>query len=128
MEDLITTLSVLECELHTPATRHDHRRLTDLLHPDFLEFGRSGNTYTRADILDRLPAETDHETVHAQDFDAYPLADDIVLLTYKSAHVSADGQLEHHTLRSSLWKRSRSKWQMVFHQGTATTAFEPNTP
>ena len=48
---LLEELRSLETELHKDETRHDRQRMETLLHPDFIEFGRSGTRYTRADIL-----------------------------------------------------------------------------
>lgn len=122
---LLSTLCELERELHQPQCRGDRERLVQLLAPEFREFGRSGATYRRDDMLLRLPAETETPEIHAQDFAAHKLSDSIVLLTYRSAHVSSSGELFRHTNRSSIWCLGSSGWQMVFHQGTPTAAFDP---
>lgn len=36
------------------------------------------------------------------------------------------GALEHDTSRTSIRQRSGNGWQLCFHQGTATAAFEPD--
>jgi hypothetical protein len=95
----------------------------ELLHPDFHEFGRSGASYTKDDVLERLPAESEPVQVHAQGFSVKELAESVFLLTYRSATISASGVLERHANRSSVWKREPSGWQVIFHQGTATEAF-----
>ncbi len=122
--ELLAHLRVLEIELHRPAARSDAARLDALLHPDFLEFGRSGRSYTKADILTRLPAAAGHATVIADRFALRLLAPDVALLTYRSANRGAEGALELHALRASIWQRSGSAWRMSFHQGTATAAFD----
>lgn len=126
-EDLLQTLRALECELHGPQARGDAARLARLLHPEFREFGRSGRSYTYEDIVPRLLAEPaagpQVVAVHAQDFALSPLAEDLALLTYRSAHRGAAGALERHTNRSSIWRRGPAGWQMLFHQGTPTDAF-----
>jgi hypothetical protein len=48
---LLEELRSLETELHTTEARRNWQRMEMLLHPDFVEFGRSGTRYTRADIL-----------------------------------------------------------------------------
>jgi hypothetical protein len=122
-EETLSTLRALECELHEPKARRDAERLGQLLHLDFHEFGRSGRSYTRAEILERLQAETQATKVHAQDFRLLNLADSAYLLTYRSAHVAVSGLLERHTNRASVWRRESDGWQMVFHQGTPTDRF-----
>lgn len=121
---LLSTLCELECELHQPKCRGDRERLTQLLDPDFKEFGRSGSSYTRDDTLMLLPTELELPKIHAQDFAVQKLSDSIVLLTYRSAHVNPSGELFRHTNRSSIWRLNLSGWQMVFHQGTSTAPFD----
>ena len=121
---LLAHLRALEVELHRPAARDDAARLDALLHPDFVEFGRSGRSYSKADIIDRLVASPAHATVVSDRFSLRLLAQDVGLLTYRSAHVADDGGLELHALRSSIWRREGGAWRMSFHQGTPTAAFD----
>jgi hypothetical protein len=120
---LLSTLRSLERELHEPSVRCSRSRLETLLHPEFREFGRSGAEYSRAQIIEHLLSETNVARVHAQEFAILELAPSVVLLTYKSAYISASGQLERHANRSSIWRREVGGWQMVFHQGTPTEPF-----
>ncbi|MBW4579464.1 MAG: nuclear transport factor 2 family protein [Tildeniella nuda ZEHNDER 1965/U140] len=121
---LLSTLCQLECELHQPKCRGDRERLIQLLAPDFMEFGRSGATYTRDHTLMLLPTDPEPPQIHAQNFAVNKLSDSIALLTYQSAHVNPSGELFHHTNRSSIWRLDASGWQMVFHQGTPTAPFD----
>ena len=122
-EPLLSHLRDLEVALHQPSVRADIHRLDELLHPSFIEFGRSGRKYTKADMLRELPAAQPAAAIWAQNFAVAEIADGVALLTYQSAHVDANGELSRPTLRSSLWQRSGSGWQMRFHQGTPTHAF-----
>lgn len=110
----------LEVELHQEATRRGRVRMEALLHPEFVEFGRSGRRYTREDVLAEFTGEVAHPVIHAENFELAELAEGVVLLTYRSAHVDADGKLYRHSLRSSVWIWTEAGWQMRFHQGTAT--------
>ncbi|WP_017299147.1 DUF4440 domain-containing protein [Nodosilinea nodulosa] len=121
---LLSILRELECELHQPQCRGDRDRLGQLLAADFREFGRSGASYTRDDMLASLPLETAAPQIHAQDFAVQELADSVVLLTYRSAHRSPSGELYRHTNRSSIWRLDSTGWRMVFHQGTPTDPFD----
>ena len=127
-QHLLEQLRDLEVALHQPAIRRDRAILERLLHPRFREFGRSGRSYVRADVLANLPAEQEATTVWSQNFEIELVGDNAALLTYSSAHVVADGKLERHTNRSSLWVRAASAWQMLFHQGTPTEPFERVQP
>lgn len=126
--DLQYTLENLERELHTLDTRRNVSRMQAFLHPDFVEIGRSGRRYTRDEILAEFSDTTQLETVVANCFDLTRLADDLVLLTYVSAHVSATGALHRTTRRSSIWRRTRDGWKVLFHQGTPADGLEFPAP
>jgi hypothetical protein len=98
---LLETLRALEVALHQPSVRRDRGQLDRLLHPNFREFGRSGHTYDRAEMLVELPQEQQPAKIWSQDFTLQLLAEGSVLLTYRSANVIADGTLERHANRSS---------------------------
>ena len=108
-------LQRLEEELWREVTRFDRKRMTEIIAPDFLEFGRSGRICRREDSL----------TVSQQPIDAvFPLPDfevrllhsDIAQVTYNSA-VRYDGVVQR-ARRSSIWSRTPSGWILRFHQGT----------
>jgi hypothetical protein len=117
---LLEELRTLEAELHKDETRRNRKRMETLLHPDFVEFGRSGTRYTRADILKEFGPDNVLPAVHSRRFDLVVLAEGVALLTYLSAHVDAGGNPYRHTLRSSVWVCTEVGWQMRFHQGTPT--------
>jgi len=118
---LLDAVKALEVELHQGTTRANRSRMDELLHADFIEFGRSGTVWTRQATLDEFGAGGDGAPrIHADRFALHALGDALALLTYRSAHVNADGSRHRHTLRSSLWQRSARGWQLRFHQGTPT--------
>jgi hypothetical protein len=119
---LLEELRNLETEPHKDETRRNRKRMEMLLHPDFMEFGRSGTRYTRSDILGGFGPERVLPAVQSRQFDLVVLAEGVALVTYLSAHEDAVGNLYRHTLRSSIWVCSDVGWQMRFHQGTPTTA------
>lgn len=115
----LLALQSLEVELHQSAARASAPRLHALLHADYLEFGRSGRQYTKAQILRRLPQESAPKDMRSENFELKVLSPGVALLTYLSWTVTPDGVCERHTLRSSIWQQSEQGWQMRFHQGTA---------
>ncbi len=119
---LLEELRNLETELHTIEARRNRQRMKVLLHRDFVEFGRSGKRYSRADILNECGPTSVLPAVRSEKFELAVLADGIALLTYASAHEDADGKQSRHTLRSSVWVCTETGWQMRFHQGTPTAA------
>ena len=92
-----------------------------LLHPDFVEFGRSGTPYSRADVLEEYGPDSTLPAIRSEHFKVVNLGGGIALLTYVSAHLDADGNAHRHTLRSSIWVLTEVGWQMRFHQGTPTS-------
>jgi len=122
---LLEELRDLETELHKDETRRNRRRMEELLHPEFLEFGRSGRRYSRAEILDEFGKEFGPvnavPTVHSDHLELVVLAEDVALLTYLSSYLDADGIPSRQTWRSSIWVHTSNGWQMRFHQGTPTT-------
>jgi hypothetical protein len=121
---LLDTLRKLEIETHQPDVRADRHKLGRLLHPNFLEIGRSGVLYSRDSVLTEFSAGPPSYCVWSQDFQIESLAENLALLTYRSAHLADDGTLERHTLRASLWQSTEVGWQLRFHQGTPAQAFE----
>jgi hypothetical protein len=118
--DLLEHLRVLETELHLLETRQNSTRLEQLLHPDFVEFARSGRRYSRSEVLEEFSASgATMEVVHAENFELAELSHGLALLTYLSAHKGSGGELYRQTLRSSLWVATEAGWRMRFHQGTS---------
>ena len=123
-ESLLNTLRMFEIELHKPSTRANAYRLGQLLHPLFLEFSRSGQRYSREQVLTEFSKNGAWHEVHSQDYRVEQLAKDLALLTYRSAHITASGTLDRYSLRASLWQLTADGWQLRFHQGTPTESLE----
>ena len=98
--------------------------MNELLHPAFVEFGRSGRRYDRADIVDEFSSGGDLGRIDAGAFSISELADGVALVTFISSHVDASGVRSRATLRSSLWVRTAAGWQLRFHQGTPMDSSE----
>ena len=114
-EALSQHLQELEASLLLPEIRKSER-LVDLLADNFVEFGSSGRTYTKADLVATLQAESP-VTQSPDDFRVEFLAPTVALLTYRNHSAPSV-----HTLRSSIWRLHDSQWRMVFHQATLTSA------
>jgi hypothetical protein len=125
---LLEELRNLEVELHRPDVRSNVERLDTLLHESLVEFGRSGRSYNKADIIEQLPEEKSKGSIWSQDYSLEEIADGVALLMYRSAHLHENGELTRHTNRSSLWQRTAFGWQMRFHQGTPIEEFLINDP
>ncbi len=115
---LLDELRKLETEMHTNETRRDRKRMEALLHPEFVEFARSGKQFTRADVLNEFAANNILPAIHSENFCLDVLAEGVALLTYLSAHIDSAGNPHRYTLRSSVWVFTEMRWQIRFHQGT----------
>ncbi len=113
---LAAQLEILERELHNASVRKGSRA-KDLLADDFVEFGRSGRSYNKVQILEALASES-ADLVTSSEYKLNMLSPTVALLTYKSQRNSNP---ETCTLRSSIWRQQGETWQLVFHQGTPTT-------
>jgi hypothetical protein len=109
----------LEERLLQPDVRHVPAEVENLLAPDFFELGRSGSVWTRQQTIEGLASEPAMDW-SVTDFDTRPLAETVVLVTYRSVRRDPGSGKEWHSLRSSIWKLMDGRWQVVFHQGTPT--------
>jgi hypothetical protein len=113
--DYSEELRRLEERLLDPAVRKNSAELRELLAEEFREIGASGRQYDREEIIAALESETSSH-VELHDFSAAPLAEDLVLVTYRTVQREMRGVKE--ARRSSIWIRRGGRWQMRFHQGT----------
>lgn len=111
-------LIALEMGLLDPAIRSSATQLADLIADDFVEFGSSGETFDKEQIIAKLLAETEStpQTRTAEDFTTRWLAEDTALVTFHA--IRAVNGTTTKTLRASIWKYRNTRWQMIFHQGT----------
>lgn len=115
---LLEHLQALEMSLHKPETLGDPARLSELLHTDFFEIGRSGQRYSRADILAELESGLHGADIESSDYALAEVVDGITLLSYTTAHVNVAGRKSRQTRRTSMWQRTEQGWKLRFHQGT----------
>ena len=97
------------------ATRRDFENMTD---PGFWEVGASGRRYSREFVLDTLEARLpgDEDQWETRGFHCLEIAPDNYLVTYtllQGARV---------TRRATLWRRAKSGWKVLYHQGTVVEA------
>ena len=105
----IEKLFELETSLHKKEIRNSPAAVAALLADDFIEFGSSGRVYDKPAIIELLRNEPVDQKVTVENFVVRDLSPTVALVTYLSSKS---------TLRSSIWRLSDSRWQMIFHQGT----------
>jgi len=115
--ELHALLRELEARLMHTAEPDSAAVFDELLADDFVEFGRSGRVYDKHRVLEELPHQPPARIAIA-DFHVRQLADDLALVTYRTHVEGAPASEARHAVRSSIWRRAGSAWQMIFHQGT----------
>ena len=116
-ESIEILLERLERSLHQLSVEKS-AVVSELLADDFVEFGSSGRALTKAQILAELKDEVP-AAVTVTEFKVQLLASHVALVTYRAQR---HWDPPRNALRSSIWEQRRGRWQMVFHQGTLTTA------
>ncbi len=106
----------LEKSLLQPSVRQDPVEVAYLLHPDFQEIGSSGRLWDRPQIMAALAGDDAGEAPAVDVITARDLGPNLIQLVYR-----ATGK-DRAVLRTSLWQRSGSRWQMIWHQGTEERA------
>lgn len=101
----------LEMELAGPATRKDANRLSLLISNDFEEFGSSGQSYNKSDIL-KLLSNSELVPYKLTEFVFKRLSNDCILVKYKCTSIDKS------TFRTSIWIKSTGNWQVLYHQAT----------
>ncbi|MCG9786834.1 DUF4440 domain-containing protein [Vibrio mediterranei] len=108
-----------EIALHQFEVRQDKVEIERLIHPDFREVGRSGNSYDFKSIVRMMETEKPSNVqVHSQNYECVALEPTVQLLTYESALIDDSGQARNFTKRSSIWVLVGEFWQLKYHQGT----------
>ncbi|TFE00827.1 DUF4440 domain-containing protein [Jeotgalibacillus sp. R-1-5s-1] len=112
MDELKQVILFHEQELLNNEIRTSHEDLDRLIHKDFLEFGKSGGTWRKEDLMGEEGAG--HIDVTIEGFDIRVLTSDTVQAIYQSKN----NQTNEKANRCSIWKKEKDQWQMIFHQGT----------
>jgi hypothetical protein len=115
------TFKRLEARLQLPSVRTSRQQLDMLLADEFLEFGASGGTYNKREIVAALVADPESALPRyatMQNLKVYWLADHVRLVVYRSSKTRPGTTVPERANRSSIWRKIDGRWQMLFHQGT----------
>lgn len=112
---VLNQLKNLEKKLLTFQTRDSSDYLSEILSEEFIEFGSSGKTYNKKEIIKSLQNENTPR-MSLTSFKRIQLCKEYYLVTYKA--VKEDENEKIYSNRSSIWKKEKEKYQIIFHQGT----------
>ncbi len=108
-------LKHLEKLLLKPKIRKSVSELSKILSDEFIEFGSSRNIYDKKDIIKLVQNEVAPK-ITLTNFKIIQLRKEHFLVTYKSLKEEKGNKT--YSLRSSIWKKEKAKYQILFHQGT----------
>ncbi|MFH0736866.1 MAG: DUF4440 domain-containing protein [bacterium] len=106
----------LENKLVDKKFRKDLAFLRETLADNFLEIGSSGIIYNKTETLAILKEDNNTTTI-IEKFNIQHLCDFLYLVIYKTTTTCQFG-IKSYSKRSSIWKKTGNKWQILFHQGT----------
>lgn len=112
-EALSNTIKDLELSLMKKEVRRSRNALDKLITEDFIEFGTSGNKYTKTDILERLPNTVENFQYVMSDFSTEIISENLIIANFKTEKVMEDGE-KIISLRSSHWRKENNNWQIFF--------------
>jgi len=92
--------------------RNDKNELKKLISKDFVEYGSSGATFKYDEITARLLEEENEINYRIISMDIRQISENIVLILYTIK------MKNFFSNRSSLWKKEKGKWKIIFHQAT----------
>ena len=104
----------LEKKLARIGSKISAEEASSLIGEDFLEFGASGKVWSKADIIPQMAEWTASEAV-IESFTVRDLGPVMCLVTYKLVDPVKNGPVSN---RSSIWRYTGDKWEIIFHQGT----------
>jgi len=104
---LVDEIREREEQLLKPEVRASADALDRLISDQFVEFGSSGQTYTKQDVIAQLLAAPNFKG-SLGDLQVLAVAEGVALATYRTSA----------SLRSSVWRREGDVWRVLFHQGT----------
>jgi hypothetical protein len=120
MENFKEIIFQLESKLQQPDVRKSTEQLKELISDDLIEFGSSGQVYTKKDVLNNLPTSPEIK-FKMTDFRINILSSDVIQSQFKTEKTNLETDKKTYSLRSSLWKNEDGEWKMIFHQGTPFT-------
>lgn len=128
LEQLISLEPVFHRFEHLAGRTPARADFDGLMAPDFFEVGASGRLYTREFVLQTLeqrfrnPSLMEEERWKTSEFHLLRLGPETWLLSYLlDQNLPAGHRLSR---RTTLWRQTSSGWQVIFHQGTLTSARE----
>lgn len=114
--DRFDAVKAAELALLDSDVRREPDRVRELLHPDFVEIGRSGRRWTMSATIAALEAETSRIQPETDEWLFNEVSPSLILVTYRITGKA--GSSRH----ASLWDLSGAIPVVRYHQGTTVRA------
>jgi ribonuclease HI len=111
---LVETLTELETSLWRAPTRNGRAYMDRILAPGCFEFGRSGRTWDRKELL--KPVGTIAAVLPLPELNISLIGPTVALVTYTS--IIEYQRRREYARRSSIWLLQDEQWRLRFHPGT----------
>ncbi|MGD8567628.1 MAG: DUF4440 domain-containing protein [Gammaproteobacteria bacterium] len=118
MKNIEARIKALEEKLLHSDVRKNPQLLDELVAPEFEEIGSNGKVTSREQVIDWLLTKEQDVRWSLTEFRIRQLSPDMVLAIYRARKNDIVNDSYKGSIRSSLWKRTGERWQIVFHQGT----------
>lgn len=120
-QELREQLLILEQSHLIAENRRNPEFMNLILHPEFMEIGASGNSYTKDQVIAALMIG-DQPHFEIRDFEAsYVLPEEWnsrIWQAHYVLHATYPDESTRLTRRTSIWTQGRRRMQLKFHQGT----------
>lgn len=90
------------------------QNLNNRIHDEFIEYGKSGHIFNKNLIIEYLSNLNSDRDIEIKKFGIKLIKDDLVIANY----ISDEKEIKTKALRTSIWIKENSDWQLFFHQGT----------
>lgn len=110
-------LQKFEWELLEYNTRHNPKRIDELLADDFFECGKTGSMFGKKECLESLQKEPKEKIFEASDMEVHMLSEAFAQTRFL-CKIQNPWENPTTSFRTSLWRKTEKWWQMFFHQGT----------
>lgn len=114
--DRFDAVKAAELALLDGEVRRDPDRVRELLHPDFVEIGRSGRRWTKYATIAALQEEMSRTEPETYEWLFNEVSPSLILVTYR---ITGGAGTSRH---ASLWDVSGAIPVMRYHQGTVVRA------
>ena len=117
--NMLAELKKQESLLHNPKSKLSRVDFENIIDSEFFEIGASGKRHDRNDTINTLVNRyqnkySKNDIWLTKDFEYREIASNCYLVTYTLIQEKEN----RITRRTTIWRRDRKQWEILYHQGT----------